>query len=78
MAAAATVVETPIDLIRLSLDERILVKCRGNRELRGKLHVRARAALLLSRRARCAAAPPRHPSFGSWLCVHVRRRSTST
>ena len=27
-----------MDLIRLSLDERIYVKCRGGRELRGKLH----------------------------------------
>lgn len=25
-------------MIRLSLDERIYVKCRGDRELRGKLH----------------------------------------
>jgi len=31
-------IETPLDLIRLSIDERILVKCRGDRELRGKLH----------------------------------------
>lgn len=34
-------VDEPLDLIRLSLDERIYVKCRGERELRGKLHVRA-------------------------------------
>ena len=33
-------VERPLDLIRLSLDERIFVKCKGDRELRGKLHVR--------------------------------------
>jgi hypothetical protein len=33
-------VEVPLDLIRLSIDERIFVKCRGDRELRGKLHVR--------------------------------------
>ena len=33
-------VEAPLDLIRLSLDERIYVKLRGERELRGKLHVR--------------------------------------
>ena len=32
-------VEEPLDLIRLSIDERIYVKCRGDRELRGKLHV---------------------------------------
>lgn len=36
-SASQTVVE-PLDLIRLSLDERILVKCRGGRELRGRLH----------------------------------------
>ena len=30
----------PLDLIRLSIDERIYVKMRGDRELRGKLHVR--------------------------------------
>ena len=33
-------VKEPLDLIRLSLDERIYVKLRGDRELRGKLHVR--------------------------------------
>ena len=27
-----------MDLIRLSIDERITVKCRGDRELRGRLH----------------------------------------
>ena len=31
--------EEPLDLIRLSIDERVYVKCRGERELRGKLHV---------------------------------------
>jgi len=31
-------VEEPLDLIRLSLDERIYVKLRNDRELRGKLH----------------------------------------
>lgn len=35
----STTVNQPIDLIRLSLDERIYVKCKGDRELRGKLHV---------------------------------------
>jgi small nuclear ribonucleoprotein (snRNP)-like protein len=33
-------VEEPLDLVRLSLDERIYVKLRGDRELRGVLHVR--------------------------------------
>ena len=27
-----------MDLIRLAIDERVFVKCRGDRELRGKLH----------------------------------------
>ncbi|KAH7416364.1 hypothetical protein KP509_14G087800 [Ceratopteris richardii] len=31
-------VKEPLDLIRLSLDERIYVKLRADRELRGKLH----------------------------------------
>jgi small nuclear ribonucleoprotein (snRNP)-like protein len=39
---ASTTVERPLDLIRLSLDERIYVKCKGERELRGKLHVSER------------------------------------
>lgn len=41
---ASTTVERPIDLIRLSLDERVFVKCKGDRELRGKLHVSIAAA----------------------------------
>ncbi|KAI9095180.1 hypothetical protein DFS34DRAFT_626922 [Phlyctochytrium arcticum] len=28
----------PLDLVRLSLDERVYVKMRGDRELRGRLH----------------------------------------
>ncbi|KAI8997385.1 hypothetical protein BDB01DRAFT_770931 [Pilobolus umbonatus] len=31
-------VEEPLDLVRLSLDERIYVKLRGDREIRGILH----------------------------------------
>lgn len=34
-------VKEPLDLIRLSLDERIYVKMRNERELRGRLHVSA-------------------------------------
>ena len=30
--------EEPLDLIRLSIDERVYVKCRNDRELKGKLH----------------------------------------
>ncbi|XP_064399885.1 U6 snRNA-associated Sm-like protein LSm3 [Halichondria panicea] len=32
------VVEEPLDLVRLSLDERVYVKMRNDRELKGKLH----------------------------------------
>ena len=39
-AAGAATVKEPLDLIRLSLDERLYVKLRGGRELRGRLHVR--------------------------------------
>ena len=35
---AAVSVEEPLDLIRLSLDERLYVKMRNERELRGRLH----------------------------------------
>lgn len=35
---APVTVEEPLDLVRLSLDERIYVKLRGERELRGQLH----------------------------------------
>ena len=36
--ATTVAVEEPLDLIRLSLDERIYVKLRNGRELRGRLH----------------------------------------
>jgi len=35
--SASRTVEEPIDLVRLSLDENVFVKCRAGRELRGKL-----------------------------------------
>ncbi|KAJ2083698.1 U4/U6-U5 snRNP complex subunit lsm3, partial [Coemansia sp. S100] len=37
-ASSFSMVEEPLDLVRLSLDERIYVKLRGDRELRGRLH----------------------------------------
>eukprot|EP00180_Rhodochaete_pulchella_P002585 Plantae.Rhodophyta-Rhodochaete_pulchella.ctg3969.p1 GENE.Plantae.Rhodophyta-Rhodochaete_pulchella.ctg3969~~Plantae.Rhodophyta-Rhodochaete_pulchella.ctg3969.p1 ORF type:complete len:101 (-),score=12.81 Plantae.Rhodophyta-Rhodochaete_pulchella.ctg3969:63-365(-) len=37
-ASVTTSVDEPLALIRLSLDERVLVKLRGERELRGRLH----------------------------------------
>lgn len=40
VTSASETVEWPMDLVRLSIDERVLVKCRGGRELRAKLIVR--------------------------------------
>ncbi len=37
--AGTVTVEEPLDLVRFSLDERVFVKMRNDRELRGKLHV---------------------------------------
>ena len=37
-AVAAVAVEQPLDLIRLSLDERIYVKLKNGRQLKGRLH----------------------------------------
>lgn len=34
-----TTVSEPLDLVRLSLDEIVFVKLRGDRELKGRLHV---------------------------------------
>lgn len=41
----------PIDLIRVSLSERVFVKLRGDRELRGVLHVRIAEATGSTERA---------------------------
>jgi U6 snRNA-associated Sm-like protein LSm3 len=37
----AASVSEPLDLVRLSLDEIVFVKLRGDRELKGRLHVRS-------------------------------------
>ncbi len=53
-------VREPLDLIRLSLDEKVYVKLKGERELRGKLHVSAgtgREGLA----AACLLPPPAPP-----------------
>lgn len=38
--AGASPVNEPLDLVRLSLNEIVFVKLRGDRELKGRLHVR--------------------------------------
>lgn len=53
MAEEDNTVREPLDLIRLSLDEKVYVKLRNDRELRGKLHVRAEAAAACPASARC-------------------------
>ena len=47
--SASQTVEEPLDLIRLSIDEVVLVKCRGGRELQGRLHVRRAHRFLISK-----------------------------
>lgn len=37
--APLSAIEEPLDLVRISLDERIYVKLRNDRELKGRLHV---------------------------------------
>ena len=37
--ADVVAVSEPLDLVRLSLDEVVFVKLRGDRELKGRLHV---------------------------------------
>jgi hypothetical protein len=56
-------VKEPLDLIKLSLDERIYVKCRGERELRGRLHV-SRASVQLC--VLCSSKPG--PSHRTGCC----------
>ena len=41
-------VSEPLDLVRLSLDETVFVKLRGDRELKGRLHVCLPPSLLTS------------------------------
>jgi U6 snRNA-associated Sm-like protein LSm3 len=53
-------VEEPLDLVRLSLDERVLVKMRGERQLEGTLHVRRCNSAM-----RCASV--------TVVAVHFRR-----
>lgn len=38
--SGANPVNEPLDLVRLSLNEIVFVKLRGDRELQGRLHVR--------------------------------------
>ena len=48
-----SVVQEPLDLIKLSLDERIYVKMRNDRELKGRLHVRNSITLSVVSTSHC-------------------------
>ena len=71
---AATVKE-PLDLIRLSLDERLYVKLRGGRELRGRLHVRH--SLVLDGYCRYHTGPCRLGATVSLMAVQRCRHTIS-
>lgn len=63
MAEAAedvSVPSEPLDLVRLLLDEVVFVKLRGDRELKGRLHVRYTRACL----AGCC-------TLDMLMCLHV-------
>ncbi len=62
-------VEVPLDLIKLSIDERIFVKCKNDRELRGKLHVRIDFPHLL-----CSEIHHRPSTNTSILCSAMWKR----
>ncbi len=67
--SASQTVEEPLDLIRLSLDERIYVKCRGGRELRGRLHVRRQITRRLSTTKHSNTSHPERTESTDRFCV---------
>ncbi|KAM3410716.1 hypothetical protein ACQJBY_002755 [Aegilops geniculata] len=67
-------VKEPLDLIRLSLDERIYVKLRSDRELRGKLHMSQDKAA----GEKAAAEPKRQtPRLNERILSSLSRRSVA-
>lgn len=53
----ASSVSEPLDLVRLSLDEIVFVKLRGDRELKGRLHVSSELAFCFSIQLLCVRVP---------------------
>jgi hypothetical protein len=51
-------VAEPLDLVRLLLDEVVCVKLRGDRELKGRLHVSRQPSPTFSRRHPIPPPPP--------------------
>ena len=60
MDTSSAGIQEPFDLIRLSLNERVFVKLRGDRELTGVLHVRPSHDRSLSRLTLCYQAYDGH------------------
>jgi U6 snRNA-associated Sm-like protein LSm3 len=67
--AAPEGMEQPLDLIRLSLDERVYIKMRGDRELRGRLHVRTH---LHTHTLQCRTRPSTNARIYRALCTPNR------
>ena len=62
-------VNEPLDLVRLSLNEIVFVKLRGDRELQGRLHVRDFTHHQLLTQTPCAERLPTHrhtPILTTW------------
>lgn len=59
-----TSIAEPLDLVRLLLDEVVFVKLRGDRELKGRLHVRNRNPLLHFSNPSLVSHP--------YSCAHIR------
>ena len=82
--ADANPVNEPLDLVRLSLNEVVFVKLRGDRELQGRLHVRIlpamRIAIPLEEPRPCVLTGnvyDRHTTaIATWCSARWKRRFT--
>lgn len=71
----ANPVNEPLDLVRLSLNEIVFVKLRGDRELQGRLHVR-RTVLYLLAHTDGLTHPDRHTTaIATWFSERSKRPS---
>lgn len=69
----AAAVSEPLDLVRLSLDEIVFVKLRGDRELKGRLHVR----YVYSCESLCSSDKSRLTTvIATWFLGTSKKRST--
>jgi U6 snRNA-associated Sm-like protein LSm3 len=72
--SASQTVEVPLDLVRLSLSDRVQVKCRFGRELRGILHAfDEHLNLVLSQVEETATTVEVQPETGEELVKQQRR-----